>query len=248
MLTRCLQTKLSNVTSLTTAETSALEDTIVSVKDFRAGFDIIAEGSRPDVVHLMLDGWAARRKMLENGVNQFTAFLIPGDFCDIHINVLAKMDHHITSLTPCRMAMIDGEKLDRLTAQNSNLSRALWWSTLVDEAILRQWIVNNGQRKAFAATAHILCEMHVRLQMVGLPGDAKRFAFPLTQEHLAAATGLSPVHTNRVLQQLRKDGLIELRGKKLKILDMNRLREAAGFEIEYFHLQTRTKAGQEIEL
>ncbi|UVI38161.1 Crp/Fnr family transcriptional regulator [Qipengyuania spongiae] len=248
MKTRSLLRKLRNVTVLTREEAGALEDSIMRIERFHAGFDIISEGSKPNAVHLMVSGWAARRKMLENGANQFTAFLIPGDFCDIHVTVLARMDHNITAITNCEIAMIDGERLDELASRSSNLARALWWTTLVDEAVLREWVVNNGQRRAYAAVAHLLCEMHVRLCLVGeADGSSEPFTFPVTQEHIANATGLTPVHVNRTLQQLRGDGLIRLHSRQLGILDLERLRAVAGFEIEYLHLMPRGAGDEGIE-
>ncbi|BBC71868.1 conserved hypothetical protein [Altererythrobacter sp. B11] len=236
--------KLQNVTALTDQDVLALDDAVLQIDDLPARQAIIAEGERPACVHLILDGWAARCKFTRRGARQFTGFLVPGDFCDMHITVLARMDHAIETLTPCKVAQLSPPALDRLTRENSNLSRALWWSTLVDEAVLREWVVNNGQRTAYEAIAHILCEMHMRLDMVGLvAGDV--LSFPLTQEDLASAAGLTAVHTNRVLQKLRQRGLIELRERVLTVLDLPGLEEAAGFDRGYFHLLPRHEAGVE---
>ena len=207
------------------------------VGEVAAKRDIISDGDTPDKVHLILEGWAARYKLVPDGARQITAFLIPGDFCDLHVAVLEKMDHGITAITPCRVAHLDSDKLDRITAERTALTKGLWKMTLVDEAVLREWIVNVGRRDAFEAVAHILCELHLRMKAVGLVEDGC-FDLPLTQEELADATGMTPVHTNRTLQRLRADGLIELKHRMLTILNVEGLRKAGGFEGEYLHIRS----------
>lgn len=236
--------KLRGVTDLTEDECKAVRELCVDVREVEAKRDIITEGDTPDRVHLVLDGWAARYKMVPDGGRQITAFLIPGDFCDIHITILGAMDHSIAALTRCRIGYIRGEDIDRVTREKSNLTRALWWTTLVDEAVLREWVVNNGRRDAYEAIAHVLCEMHVRMQAIGLVAD-EVFDLPLTQEELADAAGLTSVHTNRILQKLRGEGLIELSKRVLTIRDVEGLREAGGFHAEYLHVARREGSGVE---
>ncbi|GGC17690.1 transcriptional regulator [Novosphingobium marinum] len=232
-----LSRKLSNIASLTDEESQSISDLCERIEVVPAKTDIISEGDRPDYVHLVLEGWAARSKVLESGKRQFTAFLIRGDFCDLHVTILARMDHAITAVTNCKVAYIPSPELERLTLGNAKLTRALWWSTLVDEAVLREWIVNTGLRSAYEAVAHLICEMHFRSQMVGIV-DGDTFDLPLTQEELGAATGHTPVHINRVLQKLRAAGLIDFRGGRLTVRDLDGLEEAAGFESEYFHIRS----------
>ena len=200
--------------------------------------DIIREGASPDHVHLILDGWAARYKIVPDGARQITAFLIPGDFCDAHVTILRQMDHGITALTPATVAYIPQAAFEALPLGRPELARALWWATLVDEAVLRSWIVNLGRRDAHEGVAHLLCELEVRLRHVGLVQD-DRFDLPLTQETLADALGLTAVHTNRVLQRLRSEGLIVLEAGALTILDPAGLRRAAGFDPNYLHVKRR---------
>jgi CRP-like cAMP-binding protein len=200
--------------------------------------DILTEGERPDHVHVILEGWAARYKTLSDGSRQIVAFLIPGDFCDLHVAILGHMDHGIVALTRCRVAYIPSAELDELTAHHNGLTKALWWATLVDEGVLREWILNVGRRDAFERIAHLLCEMHARMQMVGLVQE-DRLALPLTQEQLADATGLTAVHVNRTLQRLRNDGLIEIGSGSLLIPNVGALREAAGFTGNYLHIKRR---------
>jgi len=226
--------KLANVTTLSADDRQAIEDLCSDVRDMPVSRDIIREGDRPDHVHLVVEGWAARYKIVGSGARQITAFLIPGDFCDLHVTILRTMDHGITALTPLKVAMIPQDKMEALTRDRPALTRALWWATLVDEAVLRSWIVNLGRRDAFEKIAHLMCEMHLRMYAIGLV-EADRFDLPLTQEELADTLGLTPVHTNRVLQRLRAEELITFKNQILTILDVPRLRRAADFDPSYLH-------------
>lgn len=210
------------------------------VETVPAGRDIIADGQTTDYVHLILDGWAARYKIMPDGSRQITAFLIAGDFCDLHITILEKMDHGIVSLTPCKVAHLDTDKLDEITTERSILTKALWWMTLVDEAVLRQWVINS-RRRAVAAVPHLLCELHLRLKAVGMV-NGNQLELPLSQEVLADATGMTPVHINRTIQALRKAGLIELGQGSLTIPDVAALAHAGGFDDSYLHLRERSDA------
>jgi CRP-like cAMP-binding protein len=209
-----------------------------NVRAIPAKRDIESDGDRPEQVHLITQGWAARYKLLPDGSRQIMAFLIPGDFCDLHVAVLGRMDHGIVALTPCNVAFIDSAEMDALMSKNNRLTRAMWWGTLVDEAVLRQWVVNVGRRDAYARIAHVLCELHARMQLVDLVTE-DQLALPLTQDELADATGLTPVHVNRTLQRLRADNLIEIGSGRLNVLDIGRLKEAGGFDASYLHIQRR---------
>jgi CRP-like cAMP-binding protein len=233
---RVLVRKLRTFTDLAAGEKAQLHHLCRDVRPVQASRHIIREGDRPENVHLIVKGWAARYLVLADGKRQIMAFLIPGDFCDIHVGVLGHMDHGILALTPCEVAYINSRELDRATLANSRLAPALWWATLVDEAVLRQWVVNVGRRDAYQRIAHILCEIHARMKMVGLV-EKNRLQLPLTQEELADATGLTPVHTNRTLQRLRQEKLIEIGGGMLKVLDVAALQRAGGFDTNYLHLE-----------
>jgi len=206
-------------------------------RDFGPRRNLIREGDRPDHVLLMIEGWAARYKLLPDGGRQITAFLIPGDFCDLHVTVLGEMDHGITTLTRSKVAFIPRAKIDLLTERPS-LTKAFWWATLVDSAVLRAWIVNVGRRDAAEAIGHLFCELYVRMKNVGLV-NGRRFELPLTQEEIADGLGLTSVHVNRVLQRMRSDELISLHHGMLTILDYERLAQASGFNANYLHIQRR---------
>lgn len=227
--------KLETRAALGEEDREALHALYADCRDIGARRNLIREGDRPDHVVLMIDGWAARYKLLPDGARQITAFLIPGDFCDLHVTILGEMDHGIITLTRSGVAFVPRQKMDELTERPS-LAKAFWWATLVDSAVLRAWIVNIGRRDAFEAIGHLICELYVRMKNVGLV-NGQRFEVPLTQEEIADALGLTPVHVNRVLQRLRAEDLISFSRGTLTIHDYRRLEQASGFDANYLHIQ-----------
>lgn len=232
--------KLETFAALDSGDRRALLDACREAREVDADRDLIREGEHPDCIHLVLEGWAARYKVLPEGTRQITAFLVPGDFCDLHTTILSRMDHSIYTLTPSTVAFIPARVMEELPIERPALARALWWSTLVDEAVLRAWIVNLGRREALERIAHLICELHSRMRNVGLADD-DRFDLPVTQEELADALGLTAIHVNRTLQRLRMEGLIALKARKLTILDVPKLRRLAGFEPGYLHARTERR-------
>lgn len=234
-----LVAKLQSVTSLAEEDVAALTAICRDARELGPRRNIIREGDRPDHVHLILDGWAARYKLLADGGRQITAFLIPGDFCDLHVTLLSEMDHSIVTLGRAKVAFVTRDQMAEL-AERPRVTRAFWWATLVDEAVLRAWIVNVGRRDAEEAIGHLICELYIRLKNVGLTTDHS-FELPLTQEEIADALGLTPVHVNRVLQRMRSEELIVLKRGALKILDYRRLEKASGFNANYLHVRDRVR-------
>lgn len=226
--------KLEQFAKLADEDKHALEVATRDVREFGPRQDIIVEGDRPDNVHLILEGWAARYKLLADGERPILAYLIPGDLCDVHIALLNQMDHSIGTLSSCRIAFIPRERMSTLIEGNWRVARALWWATLVDEAILREWLVTVGHRSADKRLAHFICEMLLRAKAVGLTSDDS-FELPLTQEELGNSMGLSTVHVNRMLQELRGQGLITSHGKRVIVNDVDRLLEFAEFNPNYLH-------------
>jgi CRP-like cAMP-binding protein len=230
--------KLQHGAELTDADRAALEKAASDVRQVKAHEDLIREGDKPDHVHVVLEGFAFRYKILPDGQRQIMAYLVPGDLCDLHVSILGEMDHAIGTITPCKVAYIPRREIEELTEKHPRINRALWWATLVDKGTLREWLVSMGRREADKQMAHIFCELLVRLQTVGLATEDS-FELPMTQEELGDTLGLSTVHVNRVLQQLRGDGLITLKGKHLAIHDVERLKEYAEFDPNYLHLRKR---------
>lgn len=202
---------------------------------FGAREDIVHEGRAPRGLHLMLSGWACRYKQLEDGRRQIVAFFLPGDLCDLHIHLLREMDHSLGTLTPATLAEVPHAAMEEIMRRHPRIARALQWEMLVSIAVQREWTVNLGQRSALERVAHLLCELFLRLRAVGLT-EAGRCELPLTQGDLADATGLSAVHVNRTLQELRSDGLIVLKDRVLAIPNLPALMAAALFNPSYLHL------------
>jgi CRP-like cAMP-binding protein len=236
-----LVAKLETVTALPAEDREALTALCSEARELGARRTVIREGDRPDFVHLILDGWAARYSLLGDGGRQITAFLIPGDFCDLHVTILGAMDHSIATLTRAAIAYVPRAAIEALTARPA-VARAFWWATLVDEAVLRAWLVNVGRRDAGEAIGHLMCELYLRMRNVGLTTDHS-YALPLTQEEIADALGLTPVHVNRVLQRMRREGLISFAGGALTIHDYRRLEKASGFNPNYLHFEQRASCG-----
>ncbi len=227
--------KLHAFTKLSDADREALERISKRVRVVDARRDLINEGDSPTHVHLMLQGWAARYKALPDGKRQIVGLFVPGDFCDLNVYILNQMDHSIGAITRLKVAMITPEEMDELTSNFPRITQALLWHELVSAATQREWLLNVGQRTAYQRLAHLFIELYLRLRTVGLT-QQNSCDFPLTQNDLADATGLTPVHVNRMLQDLRRDGLIELERKHLRIPDIERLMDVSMFNPNYLHL------------
>lgn len=221
-------------------ELSAEEKEIVSglsqtnLRSIPARRDIIRGGDRPNFVNLLIDGWAIRHKTLVDGRRQIIAFLVPGDICDLNLMLIKEMDHSIAALTPATIAQLPGDLFFEL-AGHPRLVQALTWDLMVQAAIQREWIVSLGQRSALERIAHLICELFLRLRTIRLCVD-DTCTIPITQNELAEAAGLTPVHVNRIIQELRANGLIEWTGRVVHIPDMEELMRIAMFNGNYLHL------------
>jgi CRP-like cAMP-binding protein len=227
--------KLEAFTRLSSDDRAALAGLSQNIIKVDARRDLVVEGEKPRQVHLMLEGWAVRYKGLPDGKRQIVGLFIPGDFCDLNVYILKRMDHSIGAITRLKVAAITPDQMDALTSQHPRITQALLWHELVSAAIQREWLLNVGQRAAHARLAHLLLEIYFRLRTVGLARDG-RCDFPMTQNDLAEATGLTSVHVNRMLQELRGDDLIELERRQLQIRDVDRLMDIAMFNPDYLHL------------
>jgi CRP-like cAMP-binding protein len=227
--------KLEAFIRLSPDERAALAQLSRNFRFIEARRDLISEGDKPRHVHLVLDGWGCRYKQLPDGKRQIVSLFVPGDFCDLNAYILKQMDHNIGAITRLKVAMITPEEMNAFISERPRIFQALWWHELVASAIQREWTINIGQRTAYDRLAHLLIELYLRLQTVGRAKDG-RCDFPLTQNDLADATGLTSVHVNRTLRELRRDGLIELERKQLQILDLPRMMDAAMFNPNYLHL------------
>lgn len=226
--------KLERREHLSSVDKDALNELVLTSRIVDGREDLISEGENPTCVRLVMEGLAYRYKHLANGRRQIMALLVPGDCCDAHISLLGRMDHSIGTLTACRVVEISNEAIERIVADHPSIQRAFRWATLVDEAILREWLVGMGQRTADRRMAHLFCELHVRFRTVGL-ATRSDFNLPLSQSDLGDILGLSQVHVNRMLQNLRGKGLISFNSGKVVMPDAEQLREFAGFNEDYLH-------------
>jgi CRP-like cAMP-binding protein len=200
--------------------------------------DIVPEGSAPSHSSLIVSGFAIRHNHLPDGMRQITAFHVPGDFADLHSFLLKPMDDGVAALTTCTVAHVPHSDLKEITKKYPYLTRVFWFSTLVDGAVHRAWMTTLGRMEARERLAHFLCELHDRLEPMGLMKDGS-YGLPITQEELGDAFGMSTVHVNRVLQDLRAEGLITSHGKTLIINDWERLQQVAQYNPDYLHVNQK---------
>ena len=199
---------------------------------------IISEGDFVSHCLLLLSGFCVRYKFVGDGGRQILSIHMLGDLVDLQNALLGVADHGVQALTECELAKIPIEAVRRLTDSRPSIKDALWYDTLVDGSIHREWVANVGRRDATKRIAHLLCEFALKLDAIN-PGEQLNYELPMTQDQLADATGLTPVHVNRVLQALSKDGLIErVTAKSVAIGNWQRLADAGDFDRAYLHLET----------
>jgi CRP-like cAMP-binding protein len=235
-----LITKLERRDRLTEAEKACLDGVWSPPRVYKPGQDIVREGSRPKESTIVLSGFCGRYNTLLDGRRQISALHIGGDFVDLHSFLLKVMDHGVTALSECKVVTVPHEVLTEITERQPHLTRMLWLSTLIDASINRRWIVAMGRLQSNAQFAHLICELRVRLGIIGQADDSG-YDFPLTQTEVADVLGLSLVHVNRVVQELRREQLIAWSGRRITILDWDRLCALAEFEEGYLHLETEPR-------
>ncbi|GJD53079.1 Nitrogen fixation regulation protein FixK [Methylobacterium crusticola] len=228
--------KLESIAPLFDEERRAIEGLSVTVRPMKAGQDLVRDQDRPSQCCLILEGWACRYKLLKTGKRQIFSFHIPGDIPDLQSLHLSVMDHSVSTLTPATVALIPHHGLHELTARFPRIAAAFWRDTLVDAAIFREWMVGMGRRSATQAIAHQFCEMYLKLQAVGLAED-HIYKLPVTQSDIADALGMTNVHVNRVLKDLREKGLITLMRNTLQIHDWEEFTRLCEFDPTYLHLE-----------
>jgi CRP-like cAMP-binding protein len=228
--------KIETITSLSENERQAILDLPIRIADLRADADILGEGDRPSQCSLLVDGFVCRYKGLPDGRRQILAFYIAGDILDLLSLQVEVMDHSLATTIPSRVAYIPHDALRKVVDEHPAIGGAFWRDTLIDAAVFREWIVNVGAREAYSRIAHLICEMFTKSEAVGLV-NGTTFKFPVTQSEIGEATGLSTVHVNRTLMELRRDGLIVFEKGRCTITDLARLKEAATFDPAYLHLQ-----------
>jgi CRP-like cAMP-binding protein len=197
---------------------------------------VVREGRTLDVSMILLSGIAARRKDLPDGRRQYTELHVAGDFIDLHSFTLKHLDHDIVALSACTFATIPHAHLKKITEDYPHLTRVYWFGTNLDACIHREWTFSLGSRKALERMAHLFCEMYVRLEVVGLVRGST-YDFPVSQLELSEMIGMTSVHANRTLQEMRRQELIEFAGGVVTIKDFDALKRVAEFDDSYLYLE-----------
>ena len=232
--------KLRKRDEISAEEERAIRGAVAEVRQVAADKVLIRSGQELSVSTLLIDGWMARAKDLRSGQRQITELHVSGDFVDLHSFSLKRLEHDIMTLTPCTVAIVPHEALRAITENPPHLTRVYWFMTNLDAAIHRERMLSLGARSAIARMAHLFCEMYVRLEIVGLT-NGHSYDFPLTQQELGECHGLTSVHVNRTLQELRRRGVIQLENRRLEILDLQQLQSIAEFEPAYLYLDRRRR-------
>jgi CRP-like cAMP-binding protein len=200
-----------------------------------AGKYIVREGDEVRHSCLLVSGFAYRQKVTRNGARSISAIHMQGDLVDLQNSLLGYADHSVQALTRAEIASIPREAIVALAFQFPRIGMAMWYDTLVDASIFREWILNIARRESIERIAHLLCEFGVRLEALGL-GERLSYELPMTQEQLADATGLTPVHVNRTLKELEARGLITRTVRYVAVADWSNLERAGDFSDAYLHL------------
>jgi CRP-like cAMP-binding protein len=227
--------KIESVFTLADDERHALQTLPMQMVAIKADQDIVREGDAPSRSCLILSGFACTYKVTVQGKRQIVSFNLPGDIPDLPSLHLKVIDNSIGTISPCSVGFITHDDLRDICERYPRLASAFWRETLIDGAIFREWVLNVGRREAYTRMAHVFCELLTRLRAVGLVED-HACDLPITQGEFADAIGVTPVHVNRVLHQLRADGLIELKGDRLTVYDWDKLKEVGEFDPTYLHL------------
>lgn len=222
------------------AEEDALRQTIGRVARFNRGDVIVHSRTELTQATILLSGFVYRFRDLSDGRRQAMELSVPGDFIDLHSVLMKRIDHEIGCLSPVKVVFVPHERLEALAVEFPHLARLLWLHTLIDAAIHREWIVSLGARSSVERMAHLFCEAAARLEPVGL-GDLAGYPFPLTQADMAELLGLSLVHVNRTLRELRERDLVSFKDHKVQIRDWDGLVALAQFDPFYLGMNRRPR-------
>ncbi|AZO82162.1 MULTISPECIES: Crp/Fnr family transcriptional regulator [unclassified Bosea (in: a-proteobacteria)] len=228
--------KLETITSLSEEERGLLLELPVSVRPFDAYQDIVSEGERTKQCCLVIEGLVCRYKIVGSGERQILSLHIPGDIPDLHSLHIEEMDHSLGTLTAATVGFIPHDAVRRITRASYRVAEAFWREALIDASIFREWMVGIGRRSAPSRIAHFLCEFITKMKAIGL-SDGHTCNLPMTQTEIADALGLSTVHINKKLRELRQAKLVRIRANRITVLDWDKLCELGEFDARYLHLR-----------
>jgi CRP-like cAMP-binding protein len=227
--------RLERLSPLSAHDRQLIAELPLTVANFSANEEVARQGDAPSRCTLVLGGFLYGHKRVSGSGRQITSFFVPGDIADLHTLYLAPLDHNLSTLGPAVVAFMSHGEFKKMLDGSPHLSQAFWRDTFIRLAIMREWVTNLGRRDAIARVAHVVCELAARLQNVDLAQNLS-FSIPWTQADLADACGISNVHANRVVQELRRLGLIEWDSRKVRIRDWEAVAKIAGFSDEYLKL------------
>jgi CRP-like cAMP-binding protein len=228
------RTRLWKSGLLSREEQHAIEDAVSPAKSVGPNIELVREGERADVLFIVTDGWAFRYATTREGGRQLPALIVPGDVGNLDSLMFDRLDYGVRTITQATIVPLPRDRALALAAKHHGIARAFTWLGLIENVILSKWALSLGRRSAIQRLAHLLCELSVRLEAER--DQQSNFAFPLTQEQIADALGLTAVHVNRTLRHLRADGLITTANRTMRILDVAKLRHFAGFDPRYLHM------------
>jgi CRP-like cAMP-binding protein len=226
--------KLRRMGPLNDEDVAALEAIPVRRESRRAGTYVVREGDRVETCAVLLTGYGCRSKTTREGRRQIVSFHMPGDILDVQHILLERADHNVQVITNATYIVMKAADLRDLVRRRSNIAEALWRDSLIDASVFREWVLNVGQRDARTRIAHMLCEFAMRNAAAG-QGSPELFDLPMTQETIGDATGLTPVHVNRMLAALDSEGVIVRQRQQIQIADWPRMKRIADFDPAYLH-------------
>ncbi|MBR0727827.1 Crp/Fnr family transcriptional regulator [Bradyrhizobium japonicum] len=226
--------RLRTSSGISDDDVKEIEQLPIAVRQYPAETPVVRDGERATDCCLIADGFCARSKTIPSGKRQILSIHIPGEIPDLMSLFLHVMDHDLSTLTPCTLGFIRHETLRKLHQRSPSVAELFWRDTLIDSAMFREWIVNVGQRPAPARLAHVMIELRERLRVIERL-DGNSFEMPLTQEQIGEALGITAVHANRVIKQLRQEGVVELHRGRVTVLDERKFLELADFDGRYLH-------------
>jgi CRP-like cAMP-binding protein len=232
--------KLRARDDISAEEEEAIRGLVSEVIEVKQDRTIVRHGEELQHSLLLLSGWLARAKDLPTGQRQLAELCVSGDFADLHGFTLKRLEHDVISITRCEIALVPHERLTEMTERFPHLTRLYWLMTNIDAAIQREWTLSLGQRSAIARMAQLFCELDVRLGMSGLSVNHS-YDLPLTQVELGECLGLTSVHVNRTLQELRRRELVEFQGGRLVIRELEALKAVAQFDPAYLYLDKQPR-------
>jgi CRP-like cAMP-binding protein len=220
---------------LTDSDLVALEQAAGEIRDLAPRTTLITEGDVVSVSTYLIDGFMCRYLDDRKGERQLIAVHVPGDFVDLHAYPLKRLDHDVATITACRIAQVPHSRLDEIMVERPGMSKLLWFSTLLDAAMHREWIFRLGRFDAIKRLGHFFCEIEAKLRAVGL-SNGRDFVLPMTQTDLAEACGMTSVHVNRMLRELRERGILLMQGSNITILDRPALYHLCEFDPSYLSI------------